>query len=59
MKCLLAGTMLSLLVLTGAAQAEITNGVNELGMSVLRIEKGTWKLEDYAKFKQACLVVLT
>jgi len=27
------------------------SGVNELGMSIVRIEKGAWKLEDYAKFK--------
>ena len=26
------------------------SGVNHLGMSVLRIDKGTWKLEDYARF---------
>jgi branched-chain amino acid transport system substrate-binding protein len=27
------------------------SGVNEYGMSVVKIDKGTWKLEDYAKFK--------
>jgi branched-chain amino acid transport system substrate-binding protein len=27
------------------------SGVNELGMAVVRIEKGAWKLEDYAKYK--------
>lgn len=26
------------------------SGVNELGMAVIRIEKGAWKLEDHAKF---------
>lgn len=30
--------------------ASAHSGVNHLGMSVLRIDKGTWKLEDYARF---------
>ena len=27
------------------------SGINELGMSVIKIENGKWKLEDHAKFK--------
>lgn len=26
------------------------SGVDQLGMSVLRVEQGKWKLEDHAKF---------
>lgn len=27
------------------------SGVNEYGMSIVKIDRGTWKLEDYARFK--------
>jgi hypothetical protein len=27
------------------------SGIDELGMSVIKIQNGVWKLEDYAAFK--------